>query len=550
MKKKILIVDNNPVILKILTNALEKENFQVVTTEDGLSAFDILLSFTPDIIFLDLIMPNINGEQFCKMISGRTDLMQTKIIIISGIASEAQGECNIPGVHACIAKGKQLAKHVVTTARDITNHDFTSYPCSVIGADDMFPREISMELLAANRHLQVVLQNMSEGIIELALDGRIIYTNPAATRLSGLSEKDLLAKQFTEIFSAEHKQLILKALQKTQSESVIINDDNPVLFNNQYVAINFLPIHDKESNTIIAIIKDINKRKITELKLQETKEYLHSIFNSVQAGILVIDAEKNTIIDANPRALELFKLQKSAMLDCACTDFVCTTEKGHCPIIDEGKTTHHITQEITNSNGEKLHILKTATVSIINGKKYIIESFLDISEQKTLEAKLHSLAITDELTGLMNRRGFMMMANQQFQIVDRTQNKMLLLFADVDNLKWVNDTYGHETGDVLLIKTAKILSSLRSSDIIARLGGDEFAILVPDSGGDSMDENKLIDRFNKLLEKENQTSKLSFDLSISFGVAIYDPVHPCHIDELIDTADKRMYMSKNMKKEN
>ncbi len=548
--KKILIVDNNPVVLKMLSNALEKENFQVVTAQDGLAAFDKLHSYTPDIIFLDLIMPNINGEQFCQMISGREDLVHTKIIIISGVATEANEECNITGVHACIAKGKQLVKHVLTVAHDIANQNFELQPCNVLGADEVFPREVSRELLAANRHLKVVLKNMSEGIVELALDGRIIYTNPAAAKLAGVSEKELLANQFTEIFSEEHKPLVLNALQKAKTEPFMINDNSTVLFNNQHVAINFLPVHDKESNTIIAIIKDINKRKIAEMELRDTKEYLHSIFNSVQAGILVIDAEKNTIIDANPRALELFDITKAEILNRSCINFVCPAANGKCPILNDGEITHEGAHEITNSIGQRLHILKTASICVINGKKYIIESFLDISEQKNLESKLHSLAITDELTGLMNRRGFMMMANKQLQIVDRTDDKLLLLFADVDNLKWVNDTYGHEAGDVLLTNVAKILSSLRSSDIIARLGGDEFAILVPDSGGDSMDEDMLIERFNKLLEKENQESEFIFDLSVSFGVATYDPVTPCHIDELIDKADKRMYSSKKLKKEN
>ena len=547
--KRILIVDNNPVILKLLSTALEKENFQVVTAKDGLSAFDILDSFTPHIIFLDLVMPNINGEQFCQLISGRKELTHTKIIIISGVAAEAHEECNIQGAHACVAKGRQLVKHVVQLAHDIANEKFNFANNKVIGADEVFSREVSRELLSANRHLKVVLQNMQEGIVELSFHGRIIYVNPAAAQLAGIPKKELLAKEFSLFFSQEHQQRLTQALLQARTTPSAIDEDALVLFNDQHVSINFLPVHDKELKTIIAIIKNINKRKIAEIKLRETTEYFHSIFNTVQAGILVIDAETNKIIDANPKALQMFKATKEEVFDCLCNDFVCQIEKGNCPILDEGNITYEGTQEITNSIGQKLHILRTASVSTFNDRKYVIESFIDISEQKTLETKLHLLAITDELTGLMNRRGFIMMANKQLQIVDRSGDKLLLLFADVDNLKKVNDSYGHEAGDALLIKAAKVLSSLRSSDIIARLGGDEFAILVPDSGGDSMDGVKLVDRFNELLAKENSKENgVSFDLSISFGVATYNPSHPCTIEELIDKADKRMYTSKKLKK--
>lgn len=546
---KILIVDNNPVIRRILSSALEKEKYQVECAEDGLSAFDFLDRFVPDIIFLDLIMPNINGEQFCQMISGRKGLEHTKIVVISGVAVEAGSECEIKGVHACIAKGPHLVTHVLDVARNIMADDFHLAGIhQVFGTEDLFPREISKELLAANRHLKVVLNNMSEGIVELAADHRIIFANPAAAKLAGMAQEKLLASDFTHFFSGKDQLRIIELLRKSEGMPWQITDNAPVIFNHQQVTVNFLPVHDRENSTVVVIIKDISKTKIAEERLRETKEYLHSIFNSVQAGIIVIDVETNTIIDANPRALELFDIAKSAMLEHGCRELLCPgSEAGVCPVLKEGKSTHLATQAVKKHNGQVMHILKTATICMINERQYIIESFLDISEQKKLEKKLHSLSITDELTGLLNRRGFMMMAKKQLRIADRNQGKLFLLFADVDNLKWVNDTYGHDIGDMLLVKVGKLLASFRRSDIIARLGGDEFAILLSDSsttGG----EKKLSERFDSLLHEENEKKELGFEIGVSFGVVAYDNYKPCEIDELIAKADKLMYLSKKKKR--
>jgi len=546
---KILVIDNNPVIRRMLSSALEKEKYQVECAEDGLSAFDFLDRFVPDIIFLDLIMPNINGEQFCQMISGRNGLEHTKIVVISGVAVEARGECEIKGVHACIAKGPHLVTHVLDVARKITDDDFPQPGIhQVFGAEDLFPREITKELLAANRHLKVILNNMSEGIVELAADHRIIFANPAAAKLAGMAQEKLLALDFIHFFSGNDQLRIIELLKIHEGVPRQISDDEPVKFNHQQVTLNFLSVHDRESSTVLVIIKDLSKTKIAEERLRETKEYLHSIFNSVQAGILVIDVETNAIIDANPRALELFDIAKSDMLEHVCRELFCPgLEEGECPVLKEGKSNHLTTQAVKKRNGQVMHILKTATVCMINERQLIIASFLDITEQKKNENKLRSLSITDELTGLLNRRGFMIMAKKQLRIADRNQGKLYLLFADVDNLKWVNDTYGHDIGDMLLVKVGKLLASFRRSDIIARLGGDEFAILLSESSSTG-GEKKLSERFELLLHEENKKKELGFEIGVSFGVVAYDIYKPCEIDEFIAKADKLMYLSKKGKK--
>jgi len=164
-----------------------------------------------------------------------------------------------------------------------------------------------------------------------------------------------------------------------------------------------------------------------------------------------------------------------------------------------------------------------------------------------LQEKLLKLSVTDELTGLYNRRGFFTLAEQLVKLSNRQKNVLYLLFADLDNLKEINDIYGHEAGDQVLIETAKIFrDSFRDSDIIARIGGDEF-IVVP-AGTTEAGAAITTARLYQNVALHNSEKKRPYALSISVGMAKYDAEAPCSIDELVRQADKSMYEQKMLKK--
>jgi diguanylate cyclase (GGDEF)-like protein len=123
---------------------------------------------------------------------------------------------------------------------------------------------------------------------------------------------------------------------------------------------------------------------------------------------------------------------------------------------------------------------------------------------------------------------------------------MLLFFADLDLLKWINDTMGHEEGDKALIEAATVFKeTFRTSDIIARLGGDEYAALTVDI----TDTNSeiLTARMQSVIDTRNNRENRKYRLSISVGCSYYDPENPCTIDDLIVRADKLMYEQKQNK---
>ncbi|MBR8833169.1 MAG: diguanylate cyclase [Stigonema ocellatum SAG 48.90 = DSM 106950] len=170
----------------------------------------------------------------------------------------------------------------------------------------------------------------------------------------------------------------------------------------------------------------------------------------------------------------------------------------------------------------------------------------EIQERLKAEAEVRQLSLTDELTGLYNRRGFFWLANQQLKIAQRTQILSCLLFVDLDGLKQINDSLGHEMGDRMLVDTAQLLKlTFRDSDIIARLGGDEFVIFFPLCSS-NIDEFHL--RLSANIERFNQQHNDSYQLSLSVGFKQCSLNETVSLEQLIQQADKLMYEHKRAKR--
>ena len=163
-----------------------------------------------------------------------------------------------------------------------------------------------------------------------------------------------------------------------------------------------------------------------------------------------------------------------------------------------------------------------------------------------LEKKLRILTIKDELTDLYNRRGLIELSKQQIKIAKRQKIAVSLLFADIDNFKKINDTFGHKEGDSILIETARILNeTYRETDIITRIGGDEFAVFL--MGTSENDVDVIKSRLQKNIDSSNKRNN-KHNLSLSIGIATSHPELINDIEHLLTQADKLMYEQKNSKK--
>jgi diguanylate cyclase (GGDEF)-like protein len=193
-----------------------------------------------------------------------------------------------------------------------------------------------------------------------------------------------------------------------------------------------------------------------------------------------------------------------------------------------------------------LLIIGTIDAVIISVVVSYIVINLITTQQKAKEEELKALLITDELTQLHNRRGFFLLAEQLTKLADRMKKPLDIMYLDLDGLKWINDTYGHDEGDAALIAVAAILKRLfRRSDIIARMGGDEFVVMRV---GTAEHGNGIIqERVTSALQKYNEVHDDDYPISVSMGFSRYDPASPASLDQLLKEADESMYRDKKDK---
>jgi len=167
-------------------------------------------------------------------------------------------------------------------------------------------------------------------------------------------------------------------------------------------------------------------------------------------------------------------------------------------------------------------------------------------ERNRLWTALRETALVDELTGLYNRRGFLALARHQLRLAQRAKMDASLLFIDVDDMKYINDTFGHRHGDLALIETADFLrSGFRDSDLFGRIGGDEFVVLALESADTPI--SVLVARLREQVELSNAGER-PFDLSFSVGEARFTSDDPCSVQLLLARADATMYEQKRRKR--
>jgi diguanylate cyclase (GGDEF)-like protein/PAS domain S-box-containing protein len=293
------------------------------------------------------------------------------------------------------------------------------------------------------------------------------------------------------------------------------------------------------------------------LERKESEDRYRSILEQIQEGYYEVDLTGSCTFSTAPLSVILgyseAELRGMNYLRCMDKDNAAKVFRSYNEVFRTGISTKHVDWELIKKDGSRIYVETSVTLMRdISGKPVGFQGIVrDITLRKQMEEEIRRLSITDPLTGLYNRRGFLTLAEQHLKVSERIKRGSILLFADLDDLKIINDTWGHRKGDEALVEAAAIFREVfRESDVIARMGGDEFAILALETSLVPREApGVLTDRLQQCISLHNARRDRDYTISMSIGVAFHDLSTSCLIDDLMSRADALMYEQKRRKRE-
>ncbi|WP_186843670.1 sensor domain-containing diguanylate cyclase [Acetobacterium tundrae] len=294
-------------------------------------------------------------------------------------------------------------------------------------------------------------------------------------------------------------------------------------------------IQDPDFRELDAIIKSI-QNSVKELK--EAQENLELVFQTVPEAAIFITMDEGQVVAYNKVFADVFKIREEALIDkkTSAPDLYFELDKRVFEELKENGFCDGLKMEIAVNNENEDAIIGFVSSRVINikGKPHVLIIIKDISERRRLEEEIKRLSITDKLTQVYNRIIIDEILEKELDRSERTERPFAIILVDIDSLKMVNETYGNQIGDTVLVEYAKIIKeNVRSIDIVGRWNGEEFLILLPDT--DKNGAEILAEKLRAMMDDFNFTKVGK--LTASFGIAAYkNDLLPANIVSRADSA--------------
>jgi diguanylate cyclase (GGDEF)-like protein/PAS domain S-box-containing protein len=486
---------------------------------------------------------------------------------------------------ATISNGLQLINSEAKVRQQIQTMEIT--PLVIASVIGLFIGGATYYVLIRRAKIQnaqwLAIEGMSDGTLLIGPDGQVTEVNAAALGILGLSRRQVRGQKMEKV------KFVSQFTQITESrEQVQINDQwyefriSPLNIKHNYLG-RMIIIHnitDKKQaeDTQSAFLNDMKALQeihlaLSEISVQETLyvkmiELARSRLNIERIGLFLLDQSMTELMgtfgvddDGNIRDERYF----SERISEGHWTFEILNAPNHAkvwrdaPIYDNNKvvgTGWKAATALWNGHQAVGYIVCDCFISQRAERRYelelisvlgsiyghLIEDMKTEKKVRLLNQRLEHMAMTDELTGLYNRRYYHSRIQEEFKRGKRHKGMLSLLALDIDHFKQINDTYGHESGDLALKHVADILKdTLRTTDIVARVGGEEFAILTINTDLDSA--KFLAERVRKIVEKQSHIFP-DRNLTISIGVATLEPSIR-DVEELLKNADLALYAAKH-----
>ncbi|MET0029140.1 MAG: PAS domain S-box protein [Candidatus Thiodiazotropha sp.] len=398
------------------------------------------------------------------------------------------------------------------------------------------------------RRFNELLTHSSDSIFVIrSSDARIVDANATASKALGYSMQELKEMHLWDFIPRISDQATWDQLrpqlikqQGTAFESQHIHRDGHLI----PVEINAHFTQEEDGDYFIAIARDITERKAAQQHIQESGERYQAVLSTTSDGFCLVDTE-GQLIEVNQAYCDMSGYSHEELLGMRINQFDVQMEQN-----DIDQLMHRIVTtgaaifetQHRRKDGSLWPVEVSASYSSLNGGR--VFSFLrDISERKEAERRIKYMAYNDVLTGLPNRELLADRLKQAIAHTDRTERILAICYLDLDGFKPINDEYGHEIGDRMLVLVAhRLLEDLRQGDTLARLGGDEFVLLLTDLATLYQGE-EIVQRLLDTIAQPFHIDNHVISISTSVGIAIY-PLDESDPDTLIRHADQAMYAAK------
>lgn len=310
-RKKILVVDDDRVILTFASKLLAREGHEVITAGDGFEALNVLSTFTPDIVFFDLIMPKIDGDKLIQIVRSMPQLRSCFLVIVSAAVAEIDFNFQDTGADYYVAKGpfSAMAENFLSAIRASESPPTTAVPKPVVGLEHVYARQLTRELLSRNRHLETILESMAEGILEV-YSGKVVYANSVAVAMLGIPQQKMLTVYPPDLFTGSVRDRIEGLFAAVPGLPAETGVNQPLELNGRQVVVKKLPVKGDEA-TVILMITDITERKRLEMQLQHVQKM--EAIGTIAAGVAHNFRNTLTEILVNSQLIQLNHKEQPAL---------------------------------------------------------------------------------------------------------------------------------------------------------------------------------------------------------------------------------------------
>ena len=413
---------------------------------------------------------------------------------------------------------------------------------------------VEAEAVARRRaeDMRALLEHTPDLVVRFDRDLRIVYANSSAAAAVSQPADTLVGKNLEEIgIPPEQRQMLDSTLIAVFEGHKEAGFEGRFIVGGRtrYFHVRVVPElgADGGCSTVLMASRDVTRLKKAEKRLIDSERRYRQLFEN-NLGLMCTHDLNGTLLSINQAAAVALGYEPSALVGQSLADHLAPDVK-HMYVdylrrvrmkgVDEG-----LLKLVARDGSIRIWKYCNTVMDEPGQDGYILGSAHDVTELKEAQDAARRLSLTDELTGLVNRRGFMTLAEQHLRLMRRTSGLVLLLYADLDELKKINDRFGHEQGNAAIRAVAEVMQkTFRRTDIIARVGGDEFVVLIiePRRG----DERVLPRRLTRNLREYNLQQKHGFEVSVSVGTSLAQAQPGVSLEQLINEADAAMYLRKH-----